>query len=104
MIDSLRDAIRQAKDAGISEKEFPDGDGKTLLRKAIEALQQEKDSVKMSLEEAVRSGGALKLQRAVAQAQDAKVQDTSFLLAEAQNKLHQVGERKKGIALLKMAM
>jgi len=102
MIGNLRSALAEARDAGIIRGEFPDESSVGVIDKAEAVLEEEKSKAAEELEEAMKANGALKLQRAIAQAEEVGVDEE--LLKAAKARLESIEERKRRIALLKMSL
>lgn len=102
MIGNLRKCLAAAVEAGIHHGEFKDASNVGVIDRAEQCLEEEKSKAANELQEALKSNGALRLQRAISQAEQAG--GFEELIRVANSRLESIGERKRQIALLKLSL
>lgn len=105
LLKNLRPALQKASTVGLLPTDHPDSKGVGLVQKAQMVVDEEEKNVVAELESALKAGGALRIQRAIAQAKEAAVEHAEEgLMRKAELKLQAIGNKKKCIAILKVAL
>jgi len=107
MLKELRAAVLKAEQLQLQPNEYPDADGLGILQRARDIIKEEELAALEELNSAMKSGGALRLQRALAQAEEAHVDRHPGgleMLQMAREKLAAIARKKQSIALLKVAL
>eukprot|EP00931_Biecheleriopsis_adriatica_P005370 TRINITY_DN106894_c0_g1_i1.p1 TRINITY_DN106894_c0_g1~~TRINITY_DN106894_c0_g1_i1.p1 ORF type:complete len:2250 (+),score=455.76 TRINITY_DN106894_c0_g1_i1:492-6752(+) len=107
VLKALRAALQKASEVDLAESEYPDAQGVGIVQKARLVMREEEAAALAELRTCIQAGGALRLQRALDQADEAQVDHLDggrAALREARERLHRIGQKKQGILLLKVAI